>query len=277
MTTLSKEDVARIPREAADMVSHSLEQPQSEPLEDFDPLEFSIIGMQQDPSGPKPPLLSLKSPLNKLLPEVYLPPGTNYARFYRDPKGKWRREYPAHRVGPRIVPCLDEMQCPICQRLSQLPTGWGQRWVYRRRIVSVTYALLESFRPRRAHVKLREPVLLWGYEQFGEQLGRIVDRLGSNEAIEEFFNPEADHKFVEIEHDFHFSHVAMCWSSRVSKPIPPLPRDVAPLSLCMCPANQPPDPKKMGRFLKKMARDCEDKWEIRRRRYPLVAGKLRTR
>jgi len=233
--------------------------------------------MQPGPTGPKPLLFSRKSPLNKPLPEVYPHVGTTYARFYRDWKRKWRRDFPAHKVGPRIVPCLDEMQCPICQRLSQLPTDWNQRWVYRRRILSVTYAWLESFQPRRAHVKLREPVLLWGYEQFGEQLGRIMERLGSNEAIEKFFDPEADHKFVEIEHDFHFSTVAMCWSSRLSKPIPPLPPDVPPLSQCMCPANQPPDPKKMERFLKKMGKDCKEKWEIRRRTYPFVHGKPRIR
>lgn len=242
------------------------------PMNYYEPMDLANSYIAVDRSG-KSILISFENGTDyEIFPAVYVPKGKNFVRFYRDCAGQYLRTFQAHKVGSYFVSCPNPLECEVCKRAIRIPQDWQQRSDYRRREIGVAYAWLESFKKRPPYVKLREHVLLWGYEEFSKQFRAIIDDLRSRKAAERFFDPQENHKFITVKHDVEFLRVTMDWSTSFTGPIPALPVDAPPLSTCMWPADQPPDPQQVARFMKKMAKDCERKRDIPRTRYVRIDG-----
>jgi hypothetical protein len=94
---------------------------------------------------------------------------------------------------------------------------------------------------RRPHVRLREPVLLWGYKRFGDKLSEVVAGLNTDEQLVRFFTPEELFPLLKIESDEKGLNIQMALRTRVRDHVPPLPENFPPLSQCMHPVNEQPN------------------------------------
>ena len=154
-----KEIAARIPREAEERINQPRRDPGPDPWDDFDPTEVSDTGWQGCQSQASVARFPTTRSRNSEVPKVYVPKGINFARFYRDSAGQYLRTLYVHKYRAYLVPCHDPLDCEICARLQTVPSDWRQKWDYRLRELSLSYAWLQSPRPRPAYVKLRQPVL----------------------------------------------------------------------------------------------------------------------
>lgn len=188
-------------------------------------------------------------------PTTYLPRGKTHARFYRDLEDNYIHWAYVHRFGHDLVQCVGPLRCKICRELWAHPACSSQKRGYHSRLTCMCYAWLDHRRAK-SKAKLREQVLLWGTEQFGDKLVALVRELGPGEKRQSFFDPAVNQLFVEIYRGSSPTQVEVSLSREIASPVPSLPQGFPPLSHCLVSADEESGRALLENLLIKLETGC---------------------
>jgi hypothetical protein len=245
MRTLSKEDLARIHRQANDRVSYALESPLDEPVEEYDPEELvemagltgivhenTSINAEAESGLPEEDLQkwarikqkagTRSSVTNEDVPVRFIQPGSIKVRFHLDSEDGFVRTVRMHQIGNLWVPCSRDDHCPAClhvkERDREDPNN-PHRWKYESQVKSFCYATVFSSSHDDARFLTVYPVILLGpYALNAELMGILSDM--KLEELAMFFTPTVVHNVWEIKKNKVGIHLRATPEVRTCEPLP---------------------------------------------------------
>jgi hypothetical protein len=195
-------------------------------------------------------------------PTIYTPDGVSYVRFYADSEGEVVRTLQMHKakVGKkgtlRSLCTGDAKCCPICRKLEYWTTkfpGMGTAWMLKSREISIAYTIFFSASDTdNKYLMLEEPMLLMGDYRLADELSEKIQTMPDDE-FQKMLNPEVPHSLFELKSkrkssgkgtNFSLGHH---WDKKAMEP---LPEHLPPLSQCIYPQGQAPDPTEQESFIK---------------------------
>jgi hypothetical protein len=197
-------------------------------------------------------------------PMLYMTKGVHYLRIHADSESEVSRTLRIHRVklgnkGMLRCQCTGNVKtCTACQSLEELRTKFPEMrtaWMYDGREISIVYVTIFSTSDNEnKHLLLEEPMLLIGDHRLADELSELIQTMPYDE-LQKMLNPEMAHNLFEMKSipksngkGTNFSLVRH-WDKKAMEP---LPKTFPPLSQCIYPKGQAPDPKEQDSFIKAM-------------------------
>lgn len=173
-------------------------------------------------------------------------------RLYADFSGRTMSRYIEHRYGKLASRCLRPPACKICNRLDDVE-GDLKKMRAEERVCAYWITLQHNVLDAKSasYIRLNKPVLLHGSPGLGDAIEDLVDSLGSDEEVHDFFNPDGGEIDCVVKLGFNGKYAPVDLQIVNVEPtfIPGLPPDAPLLSHAVYPEGLPPDPAQVQAIL----------------------------